>query len=206
MEKNGKQYTRSKKAYANALQDFEKRLQAETEKRSTGAEGKRFDNARRNSTRMAQGKRIDANTVRAMGGGAWDDRLKIDGHFYDIEIKSSMFAQWEYGATKESAWAAFYDRMRYNDRLIFEVLYDGAVTMVKAVEFFDMLEQYNPTKGLAVWFDYKKPTAKRTGQIQMQPVMAAGKITSAKRKAYLEKVLWEIGYDADTVRQTLSFE
>ena len=204
---HGKQITRSKRLYADKVVQMEIRLAMEDSKRSTGSNGKRLDNERRNGTRMAQGKRIDASTVRAMSGIKWDDRLKLDGHVYDVEIKSTFFAQWAYGNTEEIAWMRL-EEMRHNDKLIFEILYDGVWTMFRAVEFFDALESYNPAKGLAVWFDYKEParTNARGGQLQMQPVQTKTKVTSAKRKAFLEKLIWEIGFDADTVRETLSLE
>lgn len=204
---HGKHITRSQRIYAEKLQNMENRLAVEDSKGSTGSNGKRADNERRNGTRMAQGKQIDANTVRAMRGDKWDDRMKIDGHFYDIEIKSTFFAQWAYGTTEETAWAHL-EEMRYNEKLLFEVLYDGVWTMFRAVEFFNALESYNPKKGLSVWFDYKAAakTNNRGGQLQMQPVQTKAKVTSATRKAYLEKLIWEIGFDADTVRQTKSFE
>lgn len=208
MYKNhGKLVTRSKRIYADKLQEMEVRLAMEDSKKSTGSNGKRLDNERRNGTRMAQGKRIDANTVRAMTGKKWDDRLKLDGHFYDIETKSTFFAQWAYGSTEEIAWARL-EEMRNDEKLVLEILYDGVWTMFRAVEFFDALESYNPAKGLTVWFDYKAAakTNARGGQLQMQPVQTKTKVTSAKRKAFLEKLIWEIGYDADTVRQTMSFE
>ena len=208
MYKNhGKQVTRSKRIYAAKLQEMEIRLAIEDSKKSTGSNGKRLDNERRNGTRMAQGKRIDASTVRAMAGTKWDDRLKLDGHFYDIETKSTFFAQWAYGCTEEIAWARL-NEMRHDEKLVLEILYDGVWTMFHAVEFFDALESYNPAKGLAVWFDYKEAakTNARGGQLQMQPVQTKTKVTSAKRKAYLEKLIWEIGFDADTVRETMSFK
>lgn len=204
---HGKHITRSRSIYAGKLLEMEMRLAMEDSKGSTGSNGKRLDNERRNGTRMMQGKRIDANTVRAMTGEKWDDRMKIDGHFYDIETKSTFFAQWAYGNTEQLAWARL-EEMRHNEKLVLEILYEGVWTMFKAVEFFAALESYNPKKGLAVWFDYKAAakTNARSGQLQMQPVQTKAKVTSAKRKAYLEQLIWEIGYDADTVRQTKSFE
>lgn len=206
-KEHGKQVTRSKRIYAAKVQEMENRLALEDCKGSTGSRGKRLDNERRNGTRIAQGKRIDASTVRAMSGEKWDDRLKLDGHFYNVETKSTFFAQWAYGCTAEIAWARL-EEMRHDEKLVLEILYDGVWTMFHAVEFFDALEAYKPSKGLAVWFDYKAAakTNARGGQLQMQPVQTKTKVTSAKRKAYLEKLIWEIGFDADTVRQTLSFE
>ena len=206
-KEHGKQVTRSKRIYAGKVQEMEMRLQAEDAKGSTGSKGKRADNDRRNGTRIAQGKRIDDSTVRAMKGDKWDDRLKLDGRFYNVETKSTFFAQWAYGCTEEIAWARL-EEMRHDEKLVLEILYEGVWTMFRAVEFFDALEAYKPSKGLTVWFDYKAAakTNARGGQLQMQPVQTKTKVTSAKRKAYLEKLIWEIGFDADTIRETLSFE
>lgn len=201
MEKgHGKQVTRSKRIYAEKVQEMEARLFAEDCKGSTGSRGKRMDNERRNGTRIAQGKRIDASTVRAMSGEKWDDRLKLDGRFYNVETKSTFFAQWAYGCTAEIAWARL-EEMRNDEKLILEIYYKEAWTMFRAVEFFQMLERYNEAKKLAVWFSFKSPakTNARGGQLQMQPITG-----SKKREAWLDKMCYEIGLDADTVRQTMS--
>lgn len=203
MDKNhGKLVTRSKRIYADKVQEMENRLAMEDCKGSTGSRGKRLDNERRNGTRIAQGKRIDANTVRAMTGEKWDDRLKLDGRFYNVETKSTFFAQWAYGCTAEIAWARL-EEMRNDEKLIFEIFYKEAWTMFRAVEFFQLLEKYNEKKGLAVWFDFKAPAKhnNRGGQLQMQPIT-----NSRKREAWLDMMCYEIGLDADTVRETMSLE
>lgn len=205
--KSNKEMTKSFNRYMVEKDNMQMRLTIETEKGSTASFHKGFDNERRNGTRIRHGQAIDLHTVRAMTGDKWDDRLKIDGHFYNIEIKAVPDAQYAYGDTAAKAWANF-EKMVNDQKLIFEIRYtyvegDSSIIMFKAVEFFEYLRRYNEKKGLAVWFVYNKPatTNKRGGQIQMQRLKL-----SNKRRLWFEAMIDDIGYDADTVRQIRSFE
>lgn len=205
--KNNKEMTKSYNRYEAEHENMKVRLTIETEKGSTASFHKDFDNERRNGTRIRRGQAVDLHTVRAMTGDKWDDRLKIDGRFYNVEIKAVPDAQYAYGETAEKAWTNL-NKMVNDQKLILEIRYtymegDSSIVMFKAVEFFEYLRRYNEKKGLTVWFAYNKPatTNKRGGQLQMQRLKL-----SNKRRLWFEAMIDDIGYDADTVRQIRSFE
>lgn len=183
-------------AKLEALEWYAEQMEAEAQKGSTGAYGKLFEVRSRIMWAVYHNKPFIINDVKARPCGLNDMTITLDGKRYNVEVKTGH-GSLAYGASPAEALEEFARLTRSAKIVVWDYHKDGVPLAMCAVEFFQMLEDYNGN--IETWFSISEST---TGQwaVKLQPVH-----TSKKKMRYLDEMSGN-GYDWETILQTGTLE
>lgn len=189
----------SERGRARRLAQREERRQANLVKGSTGEDGRDFEIVAREQYRTARGMQLKSCDYRAHSNDVRDMVAVVNGKRVEVEIKTGCGAL-VYDNDEARAWERF-DALKNSSKwILWDVWRTGdpqEAVFIPVAKLLAALEAYNPKKGLATWFVYCKPTAKRGGQVQFQVYTS-----SEKKKAFLEALQFEFSSDWQTFLET----
>lgn len=158
---------------------YEDELDRQDEKNSTGSYGKRKEVGERVQYAIDHGTKMYLHDVKCRRQNMDDQKI---GRMR-IEHKTG-FAQWSYGATEKEAWNSLEAMATKGIVMSWDPFKDEELIVMPLRDLLNVLAEYNPEKGLGVWFSFKKPTPRRGGQLQIQPVTL-----SETRKWWIEALI-----------------
>ena len=160
-----------------ALEMYMDALDAQDAKGSTGSYGKLSEVMDRVQYAIDHHQRIFLHDIKCRRQG--QDDHKANGIRYE---RKTSFAQWEYGCSYEECITKLMKKAGAGIVMRWDPFKDERIIEMPLSDLLDYLAQYNPKKGLSVWFSFKPAK----DQLQIQPVT-----NSEKRRKYIEALLEE---------------